>query len=78
VVCGGGGGSIPPPTRLWGLFRAIITGVFEQLEEEIGKEMIEKLTDGIDGAVDLILNDALHMSSSQVREIQRAEAAGAI
>jgi hypothetical protein len=63
---------------LWGLFRAIITGVFEQLEEEIGKEMIEKLTDGIDGAVDLILNDALHMSSSQVRELQRAEAAGAI
>ncbi|MFT4637702.1 MAG: hypothetical protein ACI8T1_001012 [Verrucomicrobiales bacterium] len=63
---------------LWGLFRAIITGVFEQLEEEIGKEMIEKLTAGIDGAVDLILNDALHMSSSQVRELQRAEAAGVI
>ena len=52
---------------LWGLFRAIITGVFEQLEEEIGKDLIEKLTDGIDGAVESFLNDALHMSSSQVR-----------
>ncbi|MFT5407195.1 MAG: hypothetical protein ACI9DF_006067 [Verrucomicrobiales bacterium] len=40
--------------------------------------MIEKLTDGIDGAVDLILTDALHMSSSQVRELQRAEAAGVV
>jgi hypothetical protein len=40
--------------------------------------MIGKLTDGIDGAVDLILNDALHMSSSQVRELQRTEAVGII
>ena len=63
---------------LWGLFRAIITGVFEQFQEEMGKELIEKLTEGIDGAVESFLNDALHMSPSQIQGLQRAEAAEAL
>ena len=63
---------------LWGLFRAIITGVFEQLQNEMGKELIDKLTDGIDGAVESFLNEALHMSPSQIRGLQLAEAAEVI
>lgn len=63
---------------LWGLFRAIISGVFEQFQEEMGKELIEKLTEGIDGAVESFLNDALHMSPSQIQGLQRAEAAEAL
>ena len=44
----------------------------------MGKELIEKLTEGIDGAVESFLNDALHMSPSQIQGLQWAEAAEAL
>jgi hypothetical protein len=61
---------------LWGLFRSIITGVFDQLEAEMGKATIEKLTNAIDGAVESFLNEAFHMTPSHMKGLQRAEASG--
>jgi hypothetical protein len=61
---------------LWGLFRSIISGVFEKLEAQMGRALLEKVTDAIDGAVESFLNDALHMTLSDVEILKRAEAAG--
>lgn len=61
---------------LWGLFRSIITGIFDQLEAEMGKATIEKLTNAIDGAVESFLNEAFHMTPSHMKGLQRAEASG--
>jgi hypothetical protein len=63
---------------LWGLFRSIITGVFDQLENRIGKATIDKITNAIDGAVETFLNEAFQMTPSQMKGLERAEASGLI
>jgi len=61
---------------LWGLFRAIISGVFDQFEEIIGAGQLKELGEAIDGAVERFLCEALQITPSQVKAIARAEADG--
>lgn len=63
---------------LWQLFRSIISGVFEQFQEVIGKERLEELALALDGAVEGFLSEALHITSSQVQALEKAEKIGVI
>lgn len=61
---------------LWGLFRAIISGVLDQFEQLIGKAQIEKLSAAIDGAVEEFLSDAMQITAPHVAALQRADECG--
>jgi hypothetical protein len=63
---------------LWQLFRSIISGVFDQFEQLIGKARIEQLLAAIDGAVEDFLSEAMQITPSHVQALARAEASGAL
>jgi hypothetical protein len=51
---------------LWQLFRALIEGALEGLVQDLGRKVIQKITDAIDQTVEAFLNDALQISPEQV------------
>jgi hypothetical protein len=63
---------------LWQLFRSIISGVFDQFEQIIGKARIQELITAIDGAVEDFLSRALQLTPSHVQSLAKAEALGAL
>lgn len=63
---------------LWQLFRGIISGVLDDFAHVIGKARIAELATAIDGAVDDFLLEALQLTPSQVKALERSEADGAL
>ena len=61
---------------LWQLFRALIEGALEGLVQDLGRKVIQKITDAIDQTVEAFLNDALQISPEQVSAHLKAEELG--
>jgi hypothetical protein len=61
---------------LWQLFRALIEGALEGLVQDLGRKVIQKITDAIDQTVEAFLNEALQISPEQVSAQLKAEELG--
>lgn len=61
---------------LWQLFRALIEGALEGLAQDLGRKVIQKITDAIDQTVEAFLNEALQISPEQVSAQLKAEELG--
>ena len=61
---------------LWQLFRALIEGALEGLVQDLGRKVIQEITDAIDQTVEAFLNDALQISPEQVSAHLKAEELG--
>jgi hypothetical protein len=61
---------------LWQLFRALIEGALEDLVHDLGRQVIQKITDAIDQTVEAFLNDALQISTEHVSAHLKAEELG--
>ena len=58
---------------LWQLFRALIKGALEDLVQQFGHKMVQKVMQPTDGNVEAFLNDALHISPELVSAQLEAE-----
>ncbi len=63
---------------LWGLFKAIISGVLGQFQQLIGEDLLQKIKDQIDCTVNELLNQVLQVDPQLLLEENRAEAAGVL
>ena len=63
---------------IWKLFRSIITGALESLEEMLGGEFIKEIIGTVDLAIEEFLNDAFHMTDQHIKSLQQAEKLGHI
>jgi hypothetical protein len=61
---------------LWQLFRALIEGALEDLVQDLGRPVIQKITEAIDQTVEAFLNDALQISPKHVAAHLKAEELG--
>lgn len=61
---------------MWQLFRTIIEGAMDGLVQTLGSEVIERVSQAIDEAIDSFLNRALQLEPNLIRSQLRAEAAG--
>jgi hypothetical protein len=61
---------------LWQLFRALIEGALEGLVQDLGRKVVQKITDAIDQTVEAFLNEALQISPEQVSAQLKAEELG--
>jgi len=61
---------------MWQLFRGLIEGALDQLSSILGDDVIEKVVDAIDEAVDSFLNRALQIDSAQIAGQLHAESIG--
>lgn len=61
---------------MWQLFRTIIEGALDSLVQSLGSEIVERVTEAIDEAVESFLNRALQIEPKLIRSQQRAESAG--
>ena len=61
---------------LWQLFRALIEGALESLVDDLGRQVIQKITDAIDQTVETFLNEALQICPEQVSVSLKAEELG--
>ncbi len=62
---------------LWQLFRSLITGALERMEN-LGEETIRTLTGAIDHAVEEFLDEAFHMTDKHMKSLKTAEKLGQI
>jgi hypothetical protein len=63
-------------TLLWQLFRALIEGALEELVQQLGHKVVQKVMQAIDGTVEAFLNDALQISPELVSAQLEAEELG--
>ena len=61
---------------LWQLFRALIEGALDDLVQDLGRQVIQKIMGAIDQTVEAFLNDALQISSEHVSAQLKAEELG--
>ena len=61
---------------LWQLFRALIEGALEGLVQDLGRQVIDKITNAIDQTVETFLNEALQISPDHVLVDMKAEELG--
>lgn len=65
-------------TLLWELFRAIIEGALESLKDELGSEIVQRVTEAINETVENFLAQALHIKPDQISIDLKAEQMGYI
>jgi hypothetical protein len=63
-------------TLLWQLFRALIEGALDGLIRDLGRKVVRKVLDAIDGTIEAFLNDALQISPELVSAQLKAEELG--
>lgn len=61
---------------MWQLFRALIEGALEGLVRDLGRHVIQTITEAIDQTVEAFLNDALQISPEHVSAHLKAEELG--
>ena len=61
---------------LWQLFRALIEGALDDLVQDLGRQVVQKIMGAIDQTVEAFLNDALQISSEHVSAQLKAEELG--
>lgn len=65
-------------TLLWELFRALIEGALDSLKEELGSEVVQRVTEAINESVESFLAQALHIHPDQIKIDLKAEQMGYI
>ena len=63
-------------TLLWQLFRALIEGALDGLVRDLGRKVVRKVMEAIDGTIEAFLNDALQISPELVSAQLEAEELG--
>lgn len=60
-------------TLLWELFRAIIEGALDDLVQELGSDIVRRITEAVDQTVESFLAEALHIKPDQIETDVKAE-----